>query len=335
MAFNVKLTPKTPTKPAVDPAKPASSFGDKARAAGGLALGAAGAYMVGQAILNKQKNAASDFTNGTFSFPNDLDQYGAWINIEFTEYKRKSIFSSVFSNPQGGIRLPLPKGMTDKFGVKYGEQNQDPAVGAGIEGALAANDSGKGVGGILATGAAAAVAGKAASGVLSGISGLAGKVGLNASPGEILQLGGLAQNPFLTVLFQQPSFKRFSFSWKLSPTTPAESETLNTIIRKFKYHMLPGLQPGAAGTLLTYPDMAQIKFNPVDTYLYQFKNCVVENISINYAPASTPALFDGGANAPVEVDISIDFLEIEYWLKEDISSEFGTRMSKNFIGNLF
>lgn len=314
-------------------------------AAGGvapLALGAAGAYMMGQAILNRQKNQQTRFTTGMFTFPNDLDQYGAWINLEFTQYQRTSIFTSVFPNPQGGIRLPLPKGMTDTFQVKYNPAPQsDPAVGAGIEGALAARDNGGGMLGAVAGGAAGAIASKAGSLITNTVSNLGSKVGLtkvglNAPPAELLQLAGLAQNPFLTVLFQQPEFKRHTFSWKLAPTTPAETDTLNTIIRKLKYHMLPGLQPGAAGTLLTYPDMCLIKFNPTDDYLYKFKNCVVESVSFNYAPSSSPALFDGGLNAPVEVDLSITLLEIEYWLKEDISSEFGTRSSKNFnIGSLF
>lgn len=330
MGFNVKLnnTPKPKTK--IDPAQN-PTIGQKLAQSGAIiggAIAAGGIIAALNALTKTQKNDVTDFTTGNFSFPSDLDQYNAYIEINFTSYKRRSIFAPVFEDPKGGIRLPLPRGMTDKFGVTYNNKNQDAAVGGAIENALAASETGKGIGGVVNSAIEGGVAGAAIRSVENIVSGIGQALGkTSASAAELLQLGGLAQNPFMTVLFEKPEFKDFTFSWKLAPSTPRESEILNEIIRKFKYHMLPGLQPGYAGTLLTYPDMAIIKFNK-DDFLYKFKHCVVKDMSINYAPGSAPSLFDGGANAPVEVELQIHFQEIEYWLKEDISSEFGTRIGK-------
>jgi len=321
--------PKTVASKALDVAK---ATGKVVAKAAPYLPAAAGAVMIGAAILNKTKSANNNFTNGNYSFPNDLENYDAWICFNFTAYERKSIFSQVFEKPSGGIKLPIPAQLVDKYSSKWGEVNQDPAVGAGIESALQKAGGGSGIGGIAGAAIVGGMAGKFGQAAISAVSQATSKIGLNAPPEQILQLAGMAQNPFMTVLFQSPTFKHHSFDWKLAPTTPEESSTLNTIIKKFKYHMLPGMQAGTGGTLLSYPDMANIYFGTGDQYLYPFKHCVVTDMSVNYAPAGSPSFFDTKDNAPVEVTLSLTLMEIEYWLKEDVSNDFGgSRADKSFF----
>jgi hypothetical protein len=142
---------------------------------------------------------------------------------------------------------------------------------------------------------------------------LASAAGIGGLVDQALQLTGLAQNPFLTVLFKQPEFKRHQFSWKLSPNNYRESNTLRDIISTIKSNMLPAMAPSAGGTLLTYP---------IEEYLYKFKPCVIESMSVNYAPAGLPSFFKR-TSAPTEVTLSLSLLEIEYWLKEDIVDPSG------------
>ena len=96
------------------------------------------------------------------------------------------------------------------------------------------------------------IAGLATGAVTGAASQVAGAAGIPVD--QVLQLGGLAQNPFLTVLFKSPTFKRHSFSWKLSPNSADESNTLRDIIQTFRSNMLPALSPNVGGTLLTYPN---------------------------------------------------------------------------------
>jgi hypothetical protein len=63
--------------------------------------------------------------------------------------------------------------------------------------------------------------------------------------------------------------------------------------------------------------MAIINLSPDDSFLYKFKPCVVESMSVNFAAGGQPSFFKN-SNAPTEVQIDINFLEIEYWLKEDV-----------------
>jgi hypothetical protein len=86
--------------------------------------------------------------------------------------------------------------------------------------------------------------------------------------------------------------------------------------------MLPAMAPSAGGTLLKYPNMAIISLSPNQDYLYKFKPCVIESMSVNYASAGMPSFFKR-SDAPVDVTISLNLLEIEYWLKEDIEDPSG------------
>jgi hypothetical protein len=249
---------------------------------GGAAL--VGAAMIGQAYLRPPQAVSQSKYLGDLMFPGDLIDPSAnrnsYISIKFQKYERRSIFS--------------------------------PAVGAGIEQGLRSGQGAGGAFGGIAAGAMNAAnitLQKATTGVASALTG--------ASAGEMLQLGGLAQNPFLTVLFKQPEFKKHTFSWKLAPNNAQESNTIKDIINAFKSNMLPAMAPNAGGTLLTYPNMAMINLYPDESFLYKFKPCVIESLNVNYAVGGQPSFFKG-TNAPTLVQIDINLLEIEYWLKEDI-----------------
>ena len=267
--------------------------------------------------------------------------------FDFRKYERRSIFRQPYMRPQGTIRLPISKNIKDQYKISWEEKGQDPIVGAAMETLLASGgfvngltdamgniaegnmmqaigDLGNAVGTAagVGTGLAAGAAfqyGNTASRMIGGVLGQITGNEISATGNELLQPLGLAQNPYLTVLFKQPNFKRHQFSWKLIARDPEESRTINTIISTFKYHMLPSVPGGLAlgGTLLGYPSIVNIGFHSSDDYLYRFKSCVIEGLDVNYAPASTPAFFKGEQNVPVEVDLSINFLEIEYWTRQD------------------
>jgi hypothetical protein len=296
-----------------------SSVPSLAKIGGGLAV--AGLAMIGSSAFLKTPQAVSQSKyKGDLTFPKDLIDPSAdrnsYIAIEFQEYQRRSIFDQPFLNAIGGIHLPIPSQLSDNQQLNYEQKSGDPITGAAIEAGLKGrNNNNSSLGGAAVAqalgGAAAGIANKAAS--------VAGSI-VGIDTAQALQLGGLAQNPFLTVLFNSPTFKKHNFSWKLAPNNSEESEILKNIINTFKSNMLPAIQPNVGGTLLTYPNMAKISLYPNPDYLYKFKPCVIESMDVNYAIGGQPSFFKG-TNAPTEVQISINFLEIEYWLKEDIENE--------------
>ena len=262
-------------------------------------------------------NALSGLINtpSAFIFPLDLisDNRSYYMTIRFATYSRPSIFQAVQIQPTDEIRLPIPNNLVDSQTIVYTEESLPAAAGAAIESAAGAG--GQITQGILdaAKGAAAGVVNSLGNQVTQGISSLVpgGNIELN----NILQLTGKATNPFLTVMFKQPTFKPHTFSWKFMPKNADESAQLKGIITTMRRHMLPSKSSSGGGTLLNYPDIALINLYP-DDYLYKFQPCVIENMSVNYAPGATPSFFRN-TKAPTEIMVTLQLKEIIYQLQDN------------------
>ena len=136
---------------------------------------------------------------------------------------------------------------------------------------------------------------------------------------------GYSPNQFLTILLKGPKYKRVQFAWTLSPNSDKESFVLKNIIRTMNNFMAPGLVLN--GALFKFPKVFQLSILPNSLYMYKFKPAILENFHINYVPAGVPAFNrrmqlggvgeDGFLNAPVSVQISMQFMELEYWLEGD------------------
>lgn len=230
-------------------------------------------------------------------------------------------------SPLGTIRLPLPNYMVDNQMVVYDQEALGLALGAGLN---AAAQNGK-LAGLGAGGTGALVQGAINAG--NAVGSLVPSVGSSVVT-PALQAQGFAVNPFLTVMFKTPAFKKHSLSWKLSPKNSAESQTLNTIVNTLRLHQLPSVNSGAL--LLQYPDIVQIavsNVNPGQYFSYLFKRAVIEACSVNYTPNGQPAFFTG-TNAPAEVEIALSILEIEMWLQQDYNGNqvAGTPAGVNLNG---
>jgi hypothetical protein len=287
----------------------------KAVAGGAMAVG--GALIVGSSFLRTPQAMEKTRYLDNLMFPGDLIDESAdrnyYMAIQFVEYQRRSIFNQPFLSAQGGLRLPIPSNLLDVTNLSYTDDKQESAQGAAIEAGLQGRNGIGSSGGLgsIAAAAVGAVGGRAvetAAKLSNGVTGL--------STAQSLQLGGLAANPFMSVLFNAPEFKTHTFSWTLAPNNEQESNSVKEIINTFKSNMLPAMSPNAGGTLLTYPNMAVINLYPDEEFLYKFKPCVITSFSANFAK-SGPSFFRA-TNAPTEVEISVSFKEIEYWLKEDI-----------------
>jgi hypothetical protein len=259
------------------------------------------------------KRPFSDLRNLNIIFPNDLERFGISMRFDFLEYKRRSIYDQPFLSPKGKIRLPVPTNLIDAQSMDWGQVANGPLVGAAMESALDyAGHQAKTTDIDQITGSALA------GGAIAGAEKSARDAGTDLN--QLLQPTGMATNPFLTVLFKQPVFKTHSFSWTMIARDPAEALDIKGIVQTFRYHALPDVALGTAGTLLNYPDIVQPKFFQEDDYLYRFKPCVIKSVAANYAP-SGPSFFKGSTNTPAEVELSIELMEIEYWTKVDFEND--------------
>lgn len=280
-----------------------------------------------KAVNNKRPFNLDQLVTDNLIFPRDLANYPLSMCFDFMEYKRRAVNKQPHLKPSGKIRLPVAKGIVDKINVLWKDKNQTPMVGAAIESILEENQtlrsSDIGSIGSRFVESVVNVGGDTAAGFgITKANELLGKTG-DAFKGEKLQLAdilqpfGLAVNPFLTVMFESPEFKTHNFNWKLIPRDPEETRIINKMIRLFKYAQLPAIAQGSGGTLMNYPNIVQVSFYGNDNYLYRFKPCAIQTVSVNYAPAATPSFFKGSQNIPTEIDFSISIKEIEYWTKMD------------------
>lgn len=268
---------------------------------------------------------------GMTTFPSDLQISMPSMSFYFSSYNMPSINSTPKTITGPGIRLPIPANLLSDLSVSYNDGAQlGPVVGAVAQGANAASYTtlGGALNLIENNGPAAAGAFGSAFGAstistlisnltdkfkLSGAAQLAG-VNQGSIMNGISAVTGLAVNPYLTVLFQNPNFRHFNFSWRFIPNSPQESMILKSILMIFQSSMLPSLNSSTSGALYNYPMIVNISMNPS---LINFKQCVVRDCRINYAPQQVPAFYSD--NAPSQIELTLDIEEIALNTQNDVA----------------
>lgn len=277
-------------------------------ALGGAVRFAAEGVIGGAAILGARAAAelpgrtarAKEFQD-LLTFPSDLDLKHC-MSIRFVKYEKRAISNRKDIITQGSIYLPIPNQLNDTTSLNYDTQSLGSMLGAFTEAVTGTQNRGGTIAeGILVEGAQRAL------GAAPG-----GEKILNAASA----VSGLAINPFLTVVFKNPSFKNHSFSWKFMPKNQVESDRLTKIVQTIKYHMLPGLLT-SSGVIFEYPEMVLLKIYPTEKHLYNFKPCIIKSMNVNFAPSGGPSFFRSVPGAPTGIEVKIELQEIEYFTKLD------------------
>jgi hypothetical protein len=304
----------TPTNLA-DAAARVGITANRIAAAQGLAAAAIAVYTTADAVklYNRRAGMAAQFQQGLI-FPRDLVQNNRdfYVSFSFQEYKKRSINDSPFLRSTGTVRLPLPSNLKDNLSVSYATESLGPAVGAALESAVGTSSSAtggsrleEGLGKALETGLSAAQGA-----TIAAVQGAAPQAAAAASA-----YSGIAVNPYQTVLFKNPNFKKHNFSWKLMPRDEQESGIIRDLVRTFQFHASPGVSEGN-GLFFSFPSRVIISLFPSSEFLYRFKPCIVESVDVNYAAGSGPSFFKR-SQAPTAVTFSIQMQEIEYWTNND------------------
>ena len=259
------------------------------------------------------------------------------------------------------VYLPMPSGLSASYqqqynsdaalgpiGVALGRVAADPvnqgrmkAIGqAGMEGkvgdaasmgtSLAADmieQTGKeiGAGGVMSVGVGvaeelASVAGAAVGGVAGAAVGEGLRQGVVAAQGFM----GLARNPHMAVLYNNPAFRGFNFAWELRPKNPYETDQIAKILDFFKFYSAPAFENG--NHFFKYPNQFKLKFRHPE-YLFAFGDCVLTNFSVDYHGEGTPLYYDKTSNpsrkllAPAVVKITTEWLETSIVTKKSVEKD--------------
>jgi hypothetical protein len=261
-------------------------------------------------------------------FPSTLNDYH--MRLEIKKYKRPTPQSKAEMEVRDVIILPLPRTLEDRHEISYDSSLELGFVGAVTSPGTTQNLQGKSaqeIAGTLGVTAATYTAKEFAGG------GLANQIFAVAQ-----QMAGAIPNPHISALFKSPTLRRHRFDWLFAPNNAEESETLRRLLLRLKQAALPAFISDSVN-LLEMPEMIKVKLMPwassdddiennTKSNLYTFKHCMIENVSVNYAPDS-PTFFNSGTNpAPSFILLSVSLLEIEYFTSDD----YGRKSNTSAVG---
>ena len=145
-----------------------------------------------------------------------------------------------------------------------------------------------------------------------------GIFGGNVSAQQLLaRQQGQIFNPNLELLFDAPTLRSFTFSFKMTPRSRQEAKQCKLIIRSFKQNMAPkanleGGQVGGTGIFLKTPNIFELSYkrgNRDHPFLHRFKQCFLTNFGVNYTAEGTHTTYDD--STPVSMTMDMTFKEIE------------------------
>lgn len=143
-----------------------------------------------------------------------------------------------------------------------------------------------------------------------------------------------AVNPQVELLYSHPELRTFQFAFDFYPQSIAEAQTIDEIIRLFKYHSAPEIQANSAGRYFTPPGSFDIEFmyNGIpNKNIAKISTCIIDSIQVNYAPNGFSAMEvnPGDANTnkkgdgmPSHINLVMTFREMEIITKDLLDPDF-------------
>jgi len=154
--------------------------------------------------------------------------------------------------------------------------------------------------------------------------GLGEGAGLGNITGALSKVSGLAENPFVEVVFERVNPRKFTYSFNLQARTQKEVHDINKIITFFKFHMHPEMENDVSGgRYFKVPSEFEIHYaynGQVNNYLNKISRCVLTGTSVDYGEGgfTTFRQFDDQGAAPVSITMTLSFTEAEILTKDMI-----------------
>ena len=228
------------------------------------------------------------------------------------------------------VKLYLPIALTQADGLSYAQ----PELGPFGAGATAAMGQGKGILETLGEAAekgfsnmADMVAGNL-QGAAAGLALQRTAAAMNGTAGNAASLAfGVTVNPNARTVFKGVNIREFAFQFKFIPKSSLEAKEVEKIIKRFRSYAYPDtINIAGVNAGYKYPHMFELDLfyeneagvkKRVGT---KMKKCHLKAISTNYNSSSMAFHPDG---YPVEIDLSLSFVEERTLNRSDIMDEDG------------
>lgn len=123
-------------------------------------------------------------------------------------------------------------------------------------------------------------------------------------------------NPNEYILFDAPSPREFSLTFKFMPSSLQESQEVELIIKEFRRNMYPELQAG--GTIYKFPNAFQIRYDNAQGMI-KMPEVVLKSCNVTYNSNSMSYHEDG---RPIEIDMALTFGELSPISQVDVDAGY-------------
>ena len=266
-------------------------------------------------------------------YPLNIEELDHWMvfKINHPVFRKKDDFPK--KNSIRLIYLPMPMNLGTQYSHEYNTEGLGiagvaggKAAQAGVTGGISSIiDQASSITkkdlqavtqyyGLQAGTEAAALAGAKIGGIPGGLVGAAAGQAIKGA----MAGAGIAQNPYMAVMYSQPSFREYSFSWKLVSRNRRETQAIEDIIHAFKFHAAPGVN-SKNKHFFDYPEQFDMDFHHAK-HLFNPAPSVCKTVQVNYHAEGQPLYHAFGATekSPVSVQLDLQFQEISIVTKDSI-----------------
>lgn len=286
-----------------------------------------------------------------YVYPKTLVETNHWICFRANKRVFMQHEDYPVTNDIGRIFMPMPADLGTRYGQNYNSEGIGLAGklasdvtsrsgnmmnGAGISDIVSQVTNGITTEGVVdfgqyyASAAAEELGGAIGAKLFGGLGAIGGLAGQQAVKGGFAG-AGLARNPYMAVMYNNPEFREHQFSWKLISQSYQDSQVLYNLIKKLKYHAAPNINTKNPH-FFEYPEQWDIDFSD-QRNTFNIGPSVLKNIDVNYHAEGKPLYFRnpedptdiGPANPeakcyPVSVKLELSFQEVFVITKDNINN---------------
>jgi len=213
---------------------------------------------------------------------------------------------------KGTVILPIPSGISDTNSCDWGANTLTAAQAVATSAAFTTITQGFEKGTKIAIDAITAAQGDAS--FKTGVASLFAGAAANGDAAAILKRAdGSVINPNMELLFNAPTLRPFSFTFKMSARNKDEGKTIIDIIRFFKRGMSP--KKTEPNIFLKTPNTFSIQYllrgsgGKDHPFIGRIKECALQSFTVNYTPEGQYATYSDGVM--VSYEIQMQFTELE------------------------
>ena len=261
---------------------------------------------------------------GSMQYPKTIADGQDVIQFTALSYAVKEISGFSFSGrdrvgPSGGstrskgtVTLPIQSGIKDTNTAGWGPDEMNPLQAMMAKSALE-----------LVTGGKTDQIGKAGEQIQKDTAEFQKGVGAAAVSsatgvkGLLSRTTGKIINPNLELLFQKPSLRPFSFTFRMSARNADEAKQIIAIIRFFKQNMAPQKGGGSGGEsanlFLKAPNTFQVHYlhrgKEEHKFIGRMKECAMTSFEVDYTPDGNYSTYEDGVMTSYTISMSMKELE--------------------------